>query len=144
MKRLVLLAAVAAATRRRVAVCFWGINRSLDLTLPSIQKHLLAPLADHDVELFFHTYTQKRASHLAGFKRDEAPVPGAVAELRALERVGTVTAWSATDQFAFDAAFEYSPFLRAIRHGSESTPTRRACATRTRGYLLAGSRTSCA
>ena len=33
MKRLVLLAAVAAATRRRVAVCFWGINRSLDLTL---------------------------------------------------------------------------------------------------------------
>ena len=88
MKRLVLLAAVAAATRRRVAVCFWGINRSLDLTLPSIQKHLLAPLADHDVELFFHTYTQKRAS--------------------------------------------------------ESAPTRRACATRTRGYLLAGSRTSCA
>ena len=44
MKRLVLLAAVAAAARRRVAVCFWGINRSLDLTLPSIQKHLLAPL----------------------------------------------------------------------------------------------------
>ena len=71
MKRLVLLAAVAAATRRRVAVCFWGINRSLDLTLPSIQKHLLAPLAGHDVQLFFHTYThtQKRASHLAGFKR---------------------------------------------------------------------------
>ena len=115
MKRLVLLAAVAAATRRRVAVCFWGINRSLDLTLPSIQRHLLAPLADHDVELFFHTYTQKRASHLAGFKRDEAPVPGAVAELRALERVGTVTAWSATDQFAFDAAFDYGPFLSAKR-----------------------------
>ena len=50
MKRLVLLAAVAAATRRRVAVCFWGINRSLDLTLPSIQKHLLAPLAHHALD----------------------------------------------------------------------------------------------
>ena len=123
MKRLVLLAAVAAATRRRVAVCFWGINRSLDLTLPSIQRHLLAPLATHDVQIFFHTYTQRRASHLAGFKREEAPVPGAVAELRALERVGAVAAWSATDQ---------------------SAPTRRACATRIRGYLVAECRTSCA
>ena len=92
MKRLVLLAAVAAAARRRIAVCFWGINRSLDLTLPSIQKHLLAPLAAHDVQIFFHTYTQKRASHLAGFTREDAAVPGAVAELQALERVGAVTA----------------------------------------------------
>ena len=92
MKRLVLLAAVAAAARRRVAVCFWGINRSLDLTLPSVQRHLLAPLAAHDVQIFFHTYTQKRASHLAGFTREDAAVPGAVAELQALERVGAVTA----------------------------------------------------
>ena len=34
MKRLLLLLAAARGTpRRRVAVCFWGINRSLDLTL---------------------------------------------------------------------------------------------------------------
>ena len=42
-------------------------------------------------------------------------MPGAVAELQALERVGTVAAWSATDQLVFDAAFDYGPFLRAKR-----------------------------
>ena len=73
MKRLVLLAAVAAAARRRVAVCFWGINRSLDLTLPSIQRHLLAPLADHDVQLFFHTLSAEMGAFDAG--ADELPAP---------------------------------------------------------------------
>ena len=52
-------------------------------------------------------------------------MPGAVAELQALERVGTVTAWSATDQFAFDASYDYSPFLRAKKQNRLYTETGR-------------------
>jgi len=46
-----------------------------------------------------------------------------------------------------DAAVKLVPGPCGVRirpDGWESAPTRRACDTRTRGYLLAGSRTSCA
>lgn len=42
----------------RVAVCFFGLARSLRWTLPSVEKHLLDVLRDSDmqVEIFVHTY----------------------------------------------------------------------------------------
>jgi len=44
------LAAAASAgasekTRPRVAVCLWGVNRSLDLTRDSLRERILEPLA---------------------------------------------------------------------------------------------------
>jgi hypothetical protein len=45
--------------KKKVAVCFWGLTRSLKCTLPSIQRNLLGPLrnAKMDVDVFLHTYT---------------------------------------------------------------------------------------
>ena len=44
--------------RRRVAVCFFGLTRSLRWTLPSIERRLLGVLRDSgmQVEVFLHTY----------------------------------------------------------------------------------------
>ena len=45
------------ARPRRVAVCFFGLTRSLPWTLPSIQKRLFGVLRDKtDVDVFVHTY----------------------------------------------------------------------------------------
>lgn len=43
---------------RKVAVCFFGLTRSLRWTLPSIEKRLLGVLRDSGmkVEVFLHTY----------------------------------------------------------------------------------------
>jgi len=44
-----------------VAVCFFGLTRSLKLTMPSIEKYLLGPLKNHGVKysVFLHTYKLK-------------------------------------------------------------------------------------
>ena len=44
--------------QRRVAICFWGIMRSLDFTLPSIEKNIFKPLDDAKIpyDIFVHTY----------------------------------------------------------------------------------------
>ena len=43
----------------RVAICFWGLTRSLQYTLPSIKKFIFKPLNDANIEydIFLHTYT---------------------------------------------------------------------------------------
>ena len=45
----------------RVAVCFWGLTRSLKYTIHSIDKHILNILkkANIDYSIFMHTYTFK-------------------------------------------------------------------------------------
>ncbi|RYG96576.1 hypothetical protein EON65_54195, partial [archaeon] len=42
----------------RVALCFWGLLRSLQYTYPSIEKHIFHPLKFHHIEydIFVHTY----------------------------------------------------------------------------------------
>ena len=42
----------------RVAVCFFGLARSLRWTLPSVERHVLDVLRDSNmqVEIFVHTY----------------------------------------------------------------------------------------
>jgi len=44
--------------QRRVAICFWGIMRSLKFTLPSIKKYIFKPLDDAKIpyDIFLHTY----------------------------------------------------------------------------------------
>lgn len=46
----------------RVALCYWGIARSTDETIDSIERNILKPLADANIEtrVFVHTYTQNR------------------------------------------------------------------------------------
>ena len=46
---------------RMIAVCFFGLTRSLKYTLPSIQKYLFEPLKNHGIkyEVFLHTYKIK-------------------------------------------------------------------------------------
>jgi hypothetical protein len=45
--------------RRRVALAFFGINRSLRWTFTSLERHVLAPLRAHCVQfdVYIHTYT---------------------------------------------------------------------------------------
>jgi hypothetical protein len=42
----------------RVAICFFGLTRSLTWTVDSIRNHLLEPLTENGVsfDLFLHTY----------------------------------------------------------------------------------------
>jgi hypothetical protein len=42
----------------RVAICFFGLTRSLTWTVDSIRDHILGPLTDKGVsyDLFLHTY----------------------------------------------------------------------------------------
>ena len=44
--------------RKTIAVCFWGLTRSLRHTLPSIEEMILRPLRDQGFEctIFLHTY----------------------------------------------------------------------------------------
>jgi len=42
----------------KIALCFWGITRSLKYTIDSIKHHILNPLKDADIEyvIFVHTF----------------------------------------------------------------------------------------
>lgn len=46
----------------KVALCFWGICRSTDMTIQSIQSCILKPLQDANIEydVYLHTYTLYR------------------------------------------------------------------------------------
>lgn len=86
--------------RARVAVCFYGLNRSLRHTIESLRSHIFGPLdaACVQADVFFHTWTV----------RDEAGVPlGGAQEL--LELLGDrVVRWSDDDQDAFDQSVNFS------------------------------------
>jgi len=49
----------------KVALCFWGLTRSLKYTLKSIQKQIITPLKDANIEykIFVHTYEFESAYH---------------------------------------------------------------------------------
>ena len=49
----------------RVAVCFFGLTRSLDVTVESIRRGIIDPLrkADYEVEVFLHTYRANAANN---------------------------------------------------------------------------------
>ena len=46
------------ANRMRVAICFWGICRSLKYTIESIKKNIFEPLTSFDIsyDIYMHTY----------------------------------------------------------------------------------------
>jgi len=49
----------------KVALCFWGLTRSLKYTIDSIKKNILQPLDDGDIEykIFVHTFSFKSKYH---------------------------------------------------------------------------------
>lgn len=49
----------------KVALCFWGLTRSLKHTINSIQEHVLQPLKQAEIEytIFMHTYTMSTKYH---------------------------------------------------------------------------------
>ena len=49
----------------KVALCFWGLTRSLKHTIQSIRKHILQPLQEAQIEytIFMHTYTMSTKYH---------------------------------------------------------------------------------
>ena len=59
-----LVSRASAQDPPKVAVCFWGVNRSLNRTLASIERHVFKPLEDDgfEIDVFFHTYTMKRVT----------------------------------------------------------------------------------
>jgi len=46
----------------RVAICFFGLTRSLEITLPSIKKYVFDPLLNHGIkyDTYLHTYKMKK------------------------------------------------------------------------------------
>ncbi|KAJ1454855.1 hypothetical protein M885DRAFT_521130 [Pelagophyceae sp. CCMP2097] len=85
-------AAGACASRRvaRVAVCFYGLNRSLRHTLASIRGHVLQPLREACVQadVFFHTWVGEG---------DASSLAAAQEELRLLNSSG-LRGYAITDQ----------------------------------------------
>lgn len=52
------------SSRGRVAVCFFGLARSLRWTVPSIERRLLGVLRENgfEVDVFVHTYSLHEVS----------------------------------------------------------------------------------
>jgi hypothetical protein len=48
--------------RKKIAVCFWGLSRSLKFTLISIEQYIFKPIKDAniDYDVFLHTYKINR------------------------------------------------------------------------------------
>lgn len=100
--------APAAASRRLVAICLFGLNRSLRFTIASIRQFVLSPLraACFTPEIYAHTYTlnatlrSRRSSEAAGL-----PIGGAeeiralldVRELEVTDQDGFLRSWNAAD-----------------------------------------------
>lgn len=69
-------AAGAGEPKRRVAVCFFGLTRSLRWTLPSLQRRLLGALeeAGMEVDVFVHTFSLEEVRVRAfSFSSQESP-----------------------------------------------------------------------
>jgi hypothetical protein len=47
---------------KKVAICFWGLTRSLKYTLHSIEKNIFEPLIKNNIpyDIFIHTYTTNK------------------------------------------------------------------------------------
>jgi len=60
----------------RVAICFFGLTRSLQWTLPSIKNRLIDVLRDHEltVDVFVHTYELEKVSANESTRFDKAYV----------------------------------------------------------------------
>jgi hypothetical protein len=86
----------------RFAICFWGVNRALPLTINSIERHIFRPLKEKKVptDTFFHTYS---LTHVTSKWANEvrSPIPGAENELSMLSKF-SLTRYEVTDQSLFD------------------------------------------
>lgn len=98
---------VRALREESVAVCFYGINRSLQHTAKSIHEHLLGPLraAGYRLDLFYHTYN---LSVLHSPRSMEVNVPIDPGGFRLL---GPFKAFKVTSQEDFLARFDVQSWI---------------------------------
>jgi len=99
--------------KRRVALCFWGVNRSLNRTIDSLKKFIVKPLqkANVDFDIFFHTYSLETIDSFWARERS-ALVEGAINEYQQLSKLGKIRRWEATEQTLFDHETNYSFFTK--------------------------------
>ena len=95
--------------KRRVALAFFGINRSLNRTIESLESKVIDPLRRRgvDVDIYFHTYSILNVSSVRAL---ETGVPiGGADEL--IELLGP-RAWAVTSQDDFDKTMNISSYFR--------------------------------
>ena len=114
-----LILTTSAQDPPKVAVCFWGVNRSLNRTLASIERHVFKPLEDDgfEIDVFFHTYTMKRVtSPWAPWAKEFNAAPdGPLQEVTLLEN--RVTQWAAGNQQLFDDRFPWHGLVEFMKGG---------------------------
>lgn len=92
----------------RVAVCFYGLNRSLRYTMASLRSHILNKLTSRrcvEVETFFHSWTLREEESVRG--EAVGAILGEPSEL-ARELGASLKRYRVDDQAAFDAHFNFS------------------------------------
>jgi len=109
---------------RRVALCFWGVNRSLNVTIASAERMLIQPLIEQGafVDLFFHTYTLSHVDSTWAGER-HSKVGGPIDELERLTEMALnfegrvrMKRWEATDQSELDKGTDWH-FYKNLQAG---------------------------
>uniref|UniRef100_A0A7S3K597 Uncharacterized protein n=1 Tax=Aureoumbra lagunensis TaxID=44058 RepID=A0A7S3K597_9STRA len=96
------------SAKRRIAICFWGVNRALNKTANSIYTYIIKPLEEEEtiIDIFFHSYTLESVNS-AWAKEHNTQLQGALDEYKQLSKIGRVKRWEATEQGLFDKEMNY-------------------------------------
>ena len=108
----------AAPHGPRVALCFFGVNRSLNRTIASIRARILKPLRERcaQVDVYFHTYSIERLTN-AWSAEDDARLGGAEEMIAQLSPI----AWSVSSQREFDRTVNLASYTRKGLYGVVDT-----------------------
>ena len=88
--------------KHKVAICFFGLTRSLNYTMPSIKTNILKVLQDNNIayDIYLHTYD---LTHISNKRSEEQNCPLDTEEWKLLNPI----AHKITNQATFDANFNW-------------------------------------